>query len=163
KNAAYQCDGSFVFSGIDYIDDEYKEFINLILSSGNKYITSLLFQSLVMVLLHLFVAFIRAQDHHNVNLSEEFISELKYEPFYNETKELTDLLSRKYNVTFSEMDLRYLQVYFISLQNNRTLNPENEKEAKTLTNEILGSLKDEFHLPYDEDVTFKTSLYTHFY
>ncbi|MDZ5000472.1 HTH domain-containing protein, partial [Clostridium perfringens] len=27
KNAAYQCDGSFVFSGIDYIDDEYKEFI----------------------------------------------------------------------------------------------------------------------------------------
>ncbi len=155
KNDAYQCDGSFVFSGIDYIDDEYKEFINLILRSGNKYINSLLFQPLVMVLLHLFVAFIRAKDHHNVNLSEEFINELKYEPFYNEAKELTDLLSNKYNIAFSEMDIRYLQVYFISLQNNRTLNSENEKEAKALTNEIISSLY--------EDETFKNSLYTHFY
>ena len=163
KNDTYQCDGSFVFSGIDYIDDEYKEFINLILRSGNKYISSLLFQPLIMVLLHLFVAFIRAQDHHSVNLSEEFISELKYEPFYNETMELTNLLSNKYNITFSEMDIRYLQVYFISLQNNRTLNPEDEKEAKALTKEIISSLKDEFHLPFDEDETFKTSLYTHFY
>ncbi len=163
KNHDYKCDGSFVFFGIDYIDDEYKEFINLILDSGNKYINSLLFQPLVMVLLNLFVVFIRVEDNHNVSLSEEFINELKYEPFYNEVKELTDLLSNKYNTTFSEMDIRYLQVYFISLQNNRALNPENEEEAKALTSEIISSLKAKFNLPFDEDDTFKKSLYNHFY
>ena len=161
KNDNYECDGSFVFTGIDYIDDEYKEFINLILHSENKYINSLLFQPLVMVLLHLFVAFIRAQDNHNVNLSEEFVNELQYEPFYQETKELTTLLSDKYKVTFTEMDIRYLQVYFISLQNSTISNLENEKEAEFLTKEIVNSLKTELNLPFDEDEVLKSSLYTH--
>ena len=50
---------------------------------------------MVLVVLRMFVLYLRIQDHHIVHLSDSFISDLKKEPFYKEVRELCDRLANQ--------------------------------------------------------------------
>lgn len=161
KNDQYPCDGSYVFAGLEVTDDEVKDFFSCILGSNHPYLNSLFFQSLVTVLLHFFLSILRIQNHHYVTLSEQFIKELENEPFYEEASQLTQLLASHYKIIIPETEIRYLQVYMISLQNSNDLNHDDKKEAMDLTEQIIDDWSQQLHLPFIEDATLKHALFTH--
>lgn len=161
RNEDYQCDGSLVFPGLEVSDDEVMDFTSCILRSGNGYINSLGFQSLILVLLRMFVTYLRIQDAHFVHLSDSFIEELKLEPFYKEARELSDRLSNHYRMRIPDMEIRYLQVYFLALQNSKDLSEEDKQEAYALTQALVSSWSDQLHLPFDKDEELIQEIYTH--
>ncbi len=147
KDPSKECDGSFPFLALDINDDEIQEFLQLLESVNNTYIKHLLFTSLVQVTLHLFGTLIRIQEKHYVTLSSEFIEELRPQPFYDDVCELVNALENHYQVHFTETELRYLQVFFISLQNNT---PISFDERDKLDNIVYSLIQHWQHqLPYD--------------
>lgn len=161
RNEDYRCDGSLVFPGLEVSDDEVMDFTNCILHSGNGYINSLNFQSLILVLLRMFVTYLRIQDSHLVQLSDTFKEELKEEPFYTEARDLSDRLSNHYRIQIPDMEIRYLQVYFLALQNSKDLSEEDKQEASLLAIELLQSWSEQLHLPFDADKELFQVIYTH--
>lgn len=161
KNDQYPCDGSYVFAGLEVTDDEVKDFFSCILGANHPYLNSLFFHSLVTVLLHFFLAILRIQDHHYVTLSQPFIQELENEPFYEEAKQLTQLLATHYKITIPDTEVRYLQVYMISLKNSNALNNDDKKEAMDITESMIDDFSQQLHLPFIEDTTLKHALFTH--
>ncbi|MEG1475190.1 MAG: transcription antiterminator [Longicatena sp.] len=161
RNPDYPCDGSFVFPGLEVSDDEVHDFVACILRSGNTYINSLTFQPIVLLLLRTFISFLRIQENHFVTLSDTFISELKSEPFYNDTRQITDRLTNHYRVPFPEMEIRYLQVYFLSLQNSSDLTIEDKKEAYLISDKLIQSWSNELQLPFEQDTFLREALFTH--
>lgn len=161
RNDDYRCDGSLVFPGLEVSDDEVMDFTNCILHSGNSYINSLSFQSLILVLLRMFVTYLRIQDSHLVQLSTRFKEELELEPFYKEARDLSDRLSNHYRIQIPDMEIRYLQVYFLALQNSKDLSEEDKQEARLLARELLQSWSEQLHLPFDSDEELFQSIYTH--
>ena len=81
---------------------------------------------MVLVVLRMFVLYLRIQDHHIVHLSDSFISDLKKEPFYKEARELCDRLANHYRLQIPDVEIRYLQVYFLALQNSSDLSEQEQ-------------------------------------
>lgn len=161
RNEKHVCDGTLVFPGLEVSDDEIQDFMRCILSSNNRYIGSLTFQSLIPALLRMFVTYLRIQDQHYVSLSEGFIEELEAEPFYEETRALCDRIGNHYRITFPEMEIRYLQVYFLALQNSDNFNTREKEEAKQLTDRLLFSWNEQLNLPFTEDGKLRMAIYKH--
>lgn len=157
----YRCDGSYVYPGLEVTDDEMKDFTDCILRCGNPYISSLTFPSMVLVVLRMFVLYLRIQDHHIVHLSDSFISDLKKEPFYKEARELCDRLANHYRLQIPDVEIRYLQVYFLALQNSSDLSEQEQREARMLSDALLSSWSEQLHLPFDQDEELRQSVYDH--
>ncbi|MEG0469805.1 MAG: transcription antiterminator [Longicatena sp.] len=161
RNEHHACDGTLVFPGLEVSDDEIHDFMRCVLSSNNRYIESLTFQSLIPALLRMFVTYLRIQDKHYVHLSDDFLTELKGEPFYEETRALCDRLGNHYNIKCPEMEIRYLQVYFLALQSSDNFNIKEKEEAKQLTDRLLHTWSETLQLPFNKDDKLRTAIYTH--
>lgn len=161
RDNQYTCDGSLIFPGLETTDDELKDFIDCILSSNNTYINSLPFRSLVLVLLRTFITYQRVQEHHYVDLSQAFLNELVSEPFYKDTQAICDRIGNHYRMKFPEVEIRYLQVYFLSLQNSDDLNSLDKATAKQLSDLLLHSWSEQLHLPFDHDNALRIALFSH--
>lgn len=161
RDEHYECDGSYVYPGLEVSDDEVKDMIDCILSAHNRYIDSLNFQSLVLVLLRIFVTFQRMQDRHFIKLSQQFLDELSTESCYQETRAICDRLGNHYRTSFPELEIRYLQVYFLSLKNTNDLNIQDQAEATLLTDLLLASWSEQLHLPFSQDEELRKALYLH--
>ena len=161
RNEHHECDGTLVFPGLEVSDDEVHDFLRCVLSSSNRYIKSLTFQSLIPALLRIFVTYLRIQDKHYVHLSDDFLTELKSEPFYEETRALCDRLGNHYGFKFPEVEIRYLQLYFLALQNSDNFNIKEKEEAKQLTDRLLYTWSEILQLPFNKDDRLRTAIYTH--
>lgn len=159
KKDNYACNGSFVYPGLEVTDDELKDFIHLILHSSNQYINSLSFPSLIHVLLRMFVAYLRIQDKHFIQLSDSFVDDLKKEPFYKDARNLCDRLSNHYRISIPEIEIRYLQVYFLALQNSLNLSEKDRKEAMQLTHQLISSWSNKLNLSFHLDQNLIQSVY----
>lgn len=161
QNPHTPCDGSLVFPGLEVCDDEIKEFTNCIVSSNMQYIKSLNFQSLVLLILRAFCAYIRMQDHHIIHLSEPFLKDLESEPFYREARSLSDRIGNHYHFQFPEVEIRYLQVYCLALQSTKQMNNEDKQLAKTICDQLIQSWSEQLLLPFQKDVELYQNLYEH--
>ena len=101
---------------------------------------------MVLVLLRAFVTYLRIQDRHIVHLSTSFIEDLRKEPFYKEARELCDRLANHYRLQIPDVEIRYLQVYFLALQNSRDLSEQEQQEARMLSDALLTSWSEQLHL-----------------
>lgn len=161
RNPEYPCDGSYVFPGLEVSDDEVHDFVACILRSKNTFINALTFQPIILVLLRTFITFLRIQDKHFVTLSNEFMNELQREPFYQETRQLTDRLANHYKTSFPEMEIRYLQVYLLSLQNSQDLTDSDKQEAYVLADALIHSWSEQLQFPFAQDLLLREALFTH--
>lgn len=161
KNPQYICDGSFVFPGLEVSDDEVKDFVSCVLSANNTYISTLTLQSLILVLLRMFITFLRMQDHHYVVLSDHFIVELEKEAYFDDVNNLCNRLANHYRMIIPNMDKRYIQVYFLSSQNSVNLPAKDKEEALFIANSIIACWQEHLKLPFQKDTVLKTSLYAH--
>ena len=163
KNTDFECTGLFPFPPIDFNDDEMKEFLKVLEDANNEYIHNLLFTSLIQVLLHIFVSFIRISEGHYITLSPEFIKELDPQPFHKEAKEVTRLLSEHYHIEYPESETYYLQVFFISMQNSG-INQNDEidsAEAKRITMDLIDEWQRILGYPFDQDFKLIEAIYNH--
>ncbi len=163
KNTDFECTGLFPFPPIDFNDDEMKEFLKVLEDANNEYIHNLLFTSLIQVLLHIFVSFIRISEGHYITLSPEFIKELDSQPFHKEAKEVTRLLSKHYHIEYPESETYYLQVFFISMQNSG-INQNDEidsAEAKRITMDLIDEWQRMLGYPFDQDFKLIEAIYNH--
>lgn len=161
KNTNYLCDGSLPFPALDFNDDEIQEFLKMLENENSSYLHSLLFESLVNVMLYLLVTLIRIQDHHPISLSDSFMKELEKQPYYDDVKQLTDALEKHYKVTFSNTEIRYLQVFFISLQNTAHINMEDKQIAEDLTNSLLLEWENALPHPFLQDKELYDVIFNH--
>lgn len=161
QNTNFTCDGSFPFPALDYNDDEIQEFLKVLENAQNEFLHHLLFPSLVKLLLHLFISFVRIKENNHVQLSGAFIKELQEKPFYEETKQLTSILEEYYHVSFSEMENRYLQVFLLSLKNSNEISAQEKEEAHILCKQIVQDWQEALSYPFMEDKELLHSMYTH--
>lgn len=159
KHESYECDGSMAFAGFDLTDDEVHEFIRLLMDNCNEQLSTLSFQSLVEFLLRAYISVLRMQSKQYVALSDSFIHEMEKEPFYEETQIISNTLATYYHIDFPETEIRFLQVYLISLQNSDAFDDHDKEEAKILTQGIIASWCEQLQLPFDEDEDLKKDLY----
>ena len=162
KNTNYPCDGSFPFLGLDVNDDEFVEFLKVLENINSKYLHTLLFDSLVQVLHHLFVSFVRIKENHLIHLSESFLQELKFQPYYDDVYEICKAIENYYSIQYSEMEIRYLQVFFLSLKNTNEIRTDDRVDAQEITTSLINEWEKmlPYHLSKDAELT--NSLYTHF-
>lgn len=161
KNAAYPCRNHFIFEALDYTDTDIHRLVQLIIHSGNNYINCLPFDSLVPALLRMFIIMVRNLDEHPVTLSETFMQDLQSQPLYPESHHLAMILEEEYQIHFSEEEIRYIQIHFLSLQNKNGIPKDEQKEARLLGRELLQYWESIFHRPFSEDTDFLESLVAH--
>lgn len=161
KHTQYICDGSFVFPGLEVSDDEVKDFVACVLSANNTYISTLAFPSLVLILLRMFITYLRMQDHHYVALSDPFLTELDKESFFQDVNNLCNRLANHYRITIPDMEKRYIQVYFLASQHSTNLPEKDKEEALHTANSIIQHWQKHLKLPFHEDAVLNISLYAH--
>ncbi len=161
KNAAYPCQNHFIFEALDYTDTDIHRLVQLIIHSGNYYINCLPFDSLVPALLRIFIIMVRNLGEHSVSLSETFMQDLQSQPLYPESRHLALLLQAEYQICFSEEEIRYIQIHFLSLQNKSRLPKDEQQEARMFGMALLRYWEDIFHRPFSEDTDFLESLVAH--
>ena len=155
------CDGSLVFAGLEVIDDELKDFIDCIVHSNMQYIKSLNFQSLVLLVLRCFIAYLRIKDHQIIHLSAPFLQEMETEPFFQEARALSDRISNHFRFLYPDIEIRYLQIYFLALQNTEDLTSQDQTIANMLSKQLLHSWSEQLALPFEEDQNLYQSVYHH--
>ncbi|MFV0380795.1 MAG: BglG family transcription antiterminator [Breznakia sp.] len=161
NNENYACDGSIVFAGLDINDDEIKEFIDLMRSLSNPFFHTLNFDALVLALLHIYISYLRISKQQFVSLSTVFLEELKQQAFYFETQTIMQALCHFYTFPYFEMEVRYLQVYFISLQTNTQPSNQDKDEAKEVAFKLIKSWSQQLQMPLHKDNELFLSLYAH--
>ena len=154
-------DGSYVFAGLEATDDEIHDFVACILRSHNPFIESLDFHSIIVILLRIYAAYLRIQENHIIALSEEFIRELDDEPFFREAQELTDRLSNHYHMVIPAVETRYLQLYFLAMQNTQSINENDRQEASELCEQLLSSWSEQLGIAFTEDEDLRKSIFAH--
>lgn len=161
KKDSYLCRNRFIFDALDYTDSDIQRFIRLVIRSGNNYINCLPFNSLVPILLRLFIVLMRNLEGHFVRLSEPFITDLQSQPLYPESRQMASLLENEYKLNFSEEEIRYIQIHFLSLQNKNEL-PKNEQEdVRQLCMMLLSYWEKILRRPFSSDSDFLESLILH--
>lgn len=109
-------------------------------------------------MLYLLVTFLRVSDGHPISLSEAFIRDLHQQPCFANVEQLCQALEQYYSVSFSEAEMRYLQVFFISLQSGDKTEDENRQQAEAFTQALLRQWEQQ--LPYSFAMTEScTTLY----
>lgn len=161
QNASYHCTGTLVFAGLEATDDEIKDFVHCILRAHNSYIKALDFHSIIIILLRIYAAYLRIQEHHIITLSDEFIQELNSEPFFKEAQEITDRLANHYRIQIPTVETHYLQLYFLSMQGTQLTNEKDQKEARELCDQLLTSWSEQLGVPFMKDEELKKSIYAH--
>ncbi len=157
----YPRDGSFVFAGLEATDDEIHDFVACVLRSHNPFIETLDFHSIILILLRAYAAYLRILEHHIISLSPQFIQELDSEPFFKEAQELTDRLSNHYRIAIPESETRYLQLYFLAMQNTQSINEADRMEASALCEQLLTSWSKQLNIPFTQDEDLRSSLFAH--
>ena len=74
---------------------------------------------------------------------------------------LCDRLANHYRLQIPDVEIRYLQVYFLALQNSRDLSEQEQQEARMLSDALLTSWSEQLHLPFDRDEALCQSVYDH--
>lgn len=161
KNADYPCQNRFIFEALDYTDTDIHRLVQLIIRSGNNYINCLPFDSLVPALLRIFITMVRYLGERTVLLSESFMRDLQSQPLYPESRQLAQLLEKEYQIRFTEEEIRYIQIHFLSLQNKNGIPKDEQKEARLLGMDLLQYWESIFHRPFSEDTDFLESLTAH--
>ena len=161
KNADYPCENDFIFEALDYTDTDIHRLVQLIIHSGNNYINCLPFDSLVPALLRIFIIMVRNLDDHIVSLSTAFMQDLQSQPLYPESRHLALILEEEYQLHFSEEEIRYIQIHFLSLQNKNGIPKDEQQDARMLGTELLHYWEGIFHRPFSEDKDFLESLVAH--
>ena len=137
QNPSHQCKGDFIFKALDYTDQDIHKLVQLIIHSGNHYINSLPFNSLAAVLLRIFINLVRIANEHPIHLSESFIEEVVDQPLFPEVSQLASILEPEYPLSFSEKELRYMQIHFLSLQSQSGITEHDKKEVEELVEALL--------------------------
>lgn len=137
KNTNFACDGSFPFAALDVNDDELKEFLQVLEIVNNKQLHSLLLSSLIHIILHILISYVRMNQNNYIHLSDEFKNELANQPYYDDAKDLLLAITNHYDLNLSEDEIRYLQIFLISTQNSGQHEVENKEEALELTKKLL--------------------------
>lgn len=83
------------------------------------------------------------------------------EPLFPEICHLASILEREYHLTFSEEELRYLQIHFLSLQNKSGITESDQLELGRLVDDLLKDWESIFHRPFTKDQDLRESLTTH--
>lgn len=161
QNPSYQCKGDFIFKALDYTDQDIHKLVQLIIHSGNHYINSLPFNSLAAALLRIFVNLVRIVDDHPVHLSESFIEEVVNQPLFPEVSQLAAILGPEYPLSFSEEELRYMQIHFLSLQTKQEITEHDKRELDELVDALLTDWEETLHRPFTQDMDLRDSLKSH--
>lgn len=161
QDPSYLCKNDFIFKALDYTDQDIHKLVHLMIHSGNYYMNSLPFNSLVTALLRIFISVTRVMEEHPVHLSSQFLEELRPEPLFPEIRHLASILEREYHLIFSEEELRYLQIHFLSLQNKSGITESDQLELRQLVDDLLKDWESIFHRPFTEDQDLRESLTTH--
>lgn len=161
QDPSYLCKNDFIFKALDYTDQDIYKLVHLLIRSGNHYMNSLPFNSMVTALLRIFISLVRVMEEHPVHLSEQFLEELRTEPLFPEIRHLASILEQEYHLTFSEEELRYLQIHFLSLQNKSGITESDQIELQKLVDDLLKDWEDLFRRPFTEDQDLRESLVAH--
>lgn len=159
----YSCDGSFPFAALDINDDEIAEFMQVLKKSHSEYLHSLQFTSLVQVILRLLISYVRIHEGHYITLSDEFISEIHDLPNYETAKLLCTFLNEHYKLDIPDMEIRYLQVFLISLQNSEDSSTYDLQEAEEITFKMLTEWEKSLHYPFCEDQELYKAVLQHLF
>ena len=89
------------------------------------------------------------------------MQDLQSQPLYPESQQLAHALEEQYHVTFSEEEVRYLQIHFLSLQNRNGIPQNDQKEANQLASDLMAYWETIFHRPFSEDPDLLNSLTAH--
>ena len=157
----YVCKNRFIFEALDYTDTDIKRLVSTVIQSGNNYINCLPVVSLIPALLRIFICVIRILSGHTVHLSQAFMDDLRAQPLYPESQLLASLLAEKYHAEFSEDEIRYIQIHFLSLQNENGISPNEQEDARKLGMELVRYWEAVLHRPFLEDPDFLESLIAH--
>ncbi len=161
RDLSCPCSGNFLFDALDYTDTDIRRFISPIMHCGDPYVDSLPFNALITVLLRVLISLMRIIDGHPIQLSAEFVAELRKEPLYPQARHLTLLVEQACHIAFSEEELRYLQTHLLALQ-NKNLSPDREQTAaRELSDALLMAWEQLLHLPFTKDQELRESLMTH--
>lgn len=157
----YPCDGSLPYPALDFNDDEIQEFLNVLERTNNSFLHSLLFDTLVQLMLYLLVTFIRVSGGHFITLSDAFIRELDQQPCFEDVRQLCLALQQYYPISFTEEEMRYLQVFFISLQSGDKTEDENRQEAEQLTTALLCEWERQLPYSFSDDAELRDAIFRH--
>lgn len=157
----YQCDGSLPYPALDFNDDEIQEFLHVLAQTGSPFLNSLLFDTLVQLMLYLLVTFLRVSDGHPISLSEAFIRDMHQQPCFANVEQLCQALEQYYSVSFSEAEMRYLQVFFISLQSGDKTEDENRQQAEAFTQALLRQWEQQLPYSFCDDRELHDAVFHH--
>lgn len=146
---------------LDIKTGEMRRFHSTIRASHNQYLEELPLQTLVTILVMIYVTMRRYQMGSTVYLSEEFLRTLEGENFYHDVEEICRRIKEEYGINLPEIEKRYLQVYFISQSKNIGMHSSNEEEAKEITEHLVLEWEKEIGHPMIHEEDLKVSLILH--
>ena len=136
-------DGKIIFKALDLNDDELIEYADIMKKSKSSYLDILDIDDLSQILTTILIMSLRIKDNHLISLSDHFVEELSSKPFYPEARYLLDRVQNQYKLSIPDIEARYLQVFMLSLHNNRNVEKESDLIAKELISFWSATLGDE--------------------
>lgn len=158
----YVCEGSFPFAALDFNDDEISEFLLVLKQTQSEYLEALTFDAYVQAIHYILVSFIRVRDQHPIHLSDEFMNELKLQPYYEDVRQICQLLGLHYQLKYNEREIRYLQVFFLSLRTTHAVSKQDLADAGWLTNKLMQEWEKLLPYPFSKDEDLRHFLFNHF-
>lgn len=158
----YVCDGSFPFAALDITDDEMVELLSLLKKADGEYLKTIMFDSYVQIVHYILVSLIRVRNGNPIHLSEQFISELKLQPYYEDVLHICQSLEQHYHSTYSESEVRYLQVFFLALRTSNAVSSQDLDDASWLTKTLIREWEQFLPYPFSQDEDLHHFLFNHF-
>ncbi|MBR6234189.1 MAG: PRD domain-containing protein, partial [Erysipelotrichaceae bacterium] len=103
-------------------------------NSRSPYLAVLDIDELSQILTAILVMALRIKEGFLITLSDPFIEELAEKPFYPEARYLLDHIQSRYKLDIPDKEARFLQVYMLSLNNEKNI----EKESDLIAKELIG-------------------------
>lgn len=156
-----QPDDNILLRTLDVRVGEMRQFLSTIRESQNKYLEGLPLQTLVTILVMLYVTVRRYRMGCTVYLSDEFLKTLEGENFYEDVEQICARIRDQYGIILPEMEKRYLQVYFVGQSKNFKAQSANEDEAQEIADQLIMEWEKQIGHPMIDREELQSSLVLH--
>ncbi len=129
-------DEDVIFKDLGLTGSEVKGFLHTFREAQIEFFKELPLQVFVRLLVMTYISLLRFRLGHEIVVTPDLMKSIENEPFFDEVEKISHKIEESYGVSLSLLELKYLQVYYVS-QFRRETHSNDHYEARELASRLI--------------------------
>ena len=161
QKSNYECNGEFIFYGLDLTDDEIKNFIKKAIGQSIENLNHINLNELSQIIVRLIISFVRISNNKYIELSDSFKQKLSKQAFLEKVNNLVNNIEEAYKLKYTNDEIHYIQLFFLSYLQPKEVFVYNLQEIQAFSNYLINAWSKDLNVDLHHDTKLLDNLLQH--